>query len=219
VDLPDFYNPIGYSILKRQWLIRQFPGIEDVQVNFSQLHQDMFVLCLLEGKRAGSYLEIGANEPMFMSNTYLLESAFGWRGVGLELDAGMVERHRRTRRNPCHLQDACSADYDALLTAAGLGRVIDYLSVDADPAEVTLAALKRIPHELYRFRVITFEHDFSAGGARAHREPRLPAFARLSAGGERRRVERLDRRGLVGSSRARRRRDRRGTDLQRRSSS
>ena len=172
MNLPDFYNPIGYSIIKRQWLIRQFPGVEDVQVNFSQLHQDMFVLCLLDGKRGGSYLEIGANEPVFMSNTYLLESTFGWHGVGLELDAGMVERHRRLRRSPCILEDARSADYEKLLTLAGVPSVIDYLSVDADPADVTLAALKRIPHQLYKFRVITFEHDYSAGGARERIESR-----------------------------------------------
>ncbi len=84
----------------------------------------------------------------------------------------MVERHRRLRRNPCRLEDARSADYEKLLTAAGLPRVIDYLSVDADPAAVTLAALKRIPHQLYKFRVITFEHDYSAGGALERTESR-----------------------------------------------
>ena len=72
LNLPDYGNPVGYSIIKRPYLIRQFPGIEDVQVNFSQLHQDMFVLCMLDGKRGGTYLEIGANEPVFISNTYLL---------------------------------------------------------------------------------------------------------------------------------------------------
>jgi hypothetical protein len=172
LNLPDFYNPVGYSIIKREWLIRQFPGVEEIQVNFSQLHQDMFVLCMLDGKRGGSYLEIGAHEPVFISNTYLLESAFGWKGVGIELDAGMVGRHRERRRNPCHREDARTADYDRLLKSAGLSSVIDYLSIDVDPPAVTLAALKRIPHELYRFRVITFEHDYTAGGALERMESR-----------------------------------------------
>jgi len=172
LNLPDFYNPVGYSIVKREWLIRQFPGVEEIQVNFSQLHQDMFVLCLLDGKRGGSYLEIGAHEPVFISNTYLLEWTFGWRGVGIELDAAMVERHRVRRSSPCHREDALTVDYRRLAQSAGLPSVIDYLSIDVDPPAVTLGALKRIPHDLYKFRVITFEHDYTAGGALERQESR-----------------------------------------------
>lgn len=172
LNLPDFYNPVGYSIVKREWLLRQFPGVGEVQVNFSQLHQDMFVLSMLDGKRDGAYLEIGAHEPVFISNTYLLESVFGWKGVGIELDAQMVERHRGLRRNPCHREDALAVDYARLLQSAGLPPVVDYLSIDVDPPAVTLAALKRIPHDAYRFRVITFEHDYTAGGAAERMESR-----------------------------------------------
>lgn len=169
---PDFYNPIGYSLIKRRWLIRAFPGVERVQINYSQLHQDMFVLSVLDGKVGGTYLEIGAHEPVFISNTYLLESVFSWRGIGVEFNAEMVERHRGWRRNPCVQEDARTVDYRRLLTAAGLPEVIDYLSIDTDPPSVTLAALKRIPHEHYRFRVITYEHDYSAGGAAERLESR-----------------------------------------------
>lgn len=172
LNLPDFYNPVGYSIIKRQGLIRQFPGIEDIQVNFSQLHQDMFVLCMLDGKRGGTYLEVGAHEPVFISNTYLLESAFGWKGVGIEIDEAMVGRHRARRSNPCYREDARTADYAGLLKSAKLPDIIDYLSIDVDPSAVTLAALMRIPHELYKFRVITFEHDYTAGGALERMESR-----------------------------------------------
>ena len=169
---PDFYNPVGYSIIKRDRLIRQFPGVEDIQVNFSQLHQDMFVLCMLDGRRGGSYLEIGAHEPVFISNTYLLETTFGWKGVGIELDPGMVSRHRGRRVNPCHRADARTVDYDRLLESAELPPVIDYLSIDVDPPAVTLAALNRIPLDRYQFRVITFEHDYSAGGSLERMESR-----------------------------------------------
>jgi hypothetical protein len=172
LQLPDFYNPVGYSILKRERLIRQFPGVGDVQVNFSQLHQDMFVLCMLDGLRGGTYLEIGAYEPIFISNTYLLETTFGWKGAAIELNAELVARHRARRSNPCHREDALKVDYDQLAKSTGLPSVVDYLSIDVDPSAVTLAALKRIPHERYRFRVITYEHDYSAGGARERLESR-----------------------------------------------
>ena len=169
---PDFFNPIYYSLMKRDWLLRPFPGLDDIQVNYSQLHQDMFVLSVLDGKRDGSYIEIGAAEPVFLSNTYLLESGFGWRGFSIELSAAHARRHERMRRNKCHCQDATRADYGALIAAAKLGEVIDYLSMDADPPPVTLAALKAIPHDRHRFRVITFEHDYSSGGSAERDESR-----------------------------------------------
>jgi hypothetical protein len=166
---PDFYNPLQYNIVKRPWLLRSFPGLETVQVNHSQLHQDMFVLCVLDGLRQGSYLDIGAHEPVFINNTYLLEQRFGWNGLSVELCEAQVMRHREQRRNPCLLADATQLDYAAALRDAGLGPVIDYLSIDTDPPEVTLQALRRLPHDQFRFRVITFEHDLSAGGAEVRR--------------------------------------------------
>ena len=162
---PDFYNPLQYNVAKQRWLIRRFPGLDDIQVNHSQLHQDMFVLCLLDGLRGGTYLDIGAHEPVFINNTVLLERQFGWSGLSVELSEAHVQRHRAMRRNPCLHADATTLDYAEALAAAGLGPVIDYLSLDTDPPEVTLRALERLPHDHVRFRVITFEHDLSAGGA------------------------------------------------------
>lgn len=119
---------------------------------------------MLNGKTKGSYLEIGAHEPIFISNTYLLESAFEWRGISIELDPDMVSRHQSMRSNACLLGDATKANYKDILAQANMPSVIDYLSIDIDPPENSLTALKMIPHEHYQFRVLTFEHDASAGG-------------------------------------------------------
>ena len=169
-DQPDFYNPIYYSIAKKPFFRFDFPGLSEIQINYSQLHQDLFVLCALGGKRNGIYLEIGAHEPMFISNTYLLEQQFGWRGIGFELDKGMVGRHGKMRRNPCVHADALTVDFQACM--GSLPSVIDYLSVDIDPPGNSLKALLRLPHDRYRFRVITFEHDLSFGGDRERVESR-----------------------------------------------
>jgi len=170
---PDFYNPIQYSILKQDRFLRPFDGIEKIQINYSQLHQDMFTLAALNGKTNGTYLEIGAHEPIFISNTYLLESIFSWRGISIELNRDMVTRHRAMRSNPCLLGDATTADYNDILDQAALPSVIDYLSIDIDPPQNSLIALKEIPHDRYQFRVITFEHDYSAGGCLERTESRV----------------------------------------------
>jgi glycosyltransferase involved in cell wall biosynthesis len=172
-DRPDFYNPINYSIVKKPLFRFDFPGLSEIQINYSQLHQDLFVLCVLGGKRGGVYCEIGAHEPVFISNTYLLEQQFGWSGLGFELDKGMVARHSKMRRNPCFHADALTVDFRACMEEANLPLVIDYLSVDIDPSENSLKALQRLPHDRYRFRVITFEHDLSFGGDQARVESRM----------------------------------------------
>ena len=47
----------------------------------SQLHQDIFALTCLNFKRNGFFVEFGACDGQYLSNTYLLERIFGWNGV------------------------------------------------------------------------------------------------------------------------------------------
>ena len=47
----------------------------------AQLRQDLFVLSELQFKRNGFFVEVGATDGVSLSNTYLLEKGFGWRGI------------------------------------------------------------------------------------------------------------------------------------------
>lgn len=47
----------------------------------SQLRQDLFVLSETSFKRNGFFVEFGATNGIDLSNTYLLESQFGWTGI------------------------------------------------------------------------------------------------------------------------------------------
>jgi hypothetical protein len=49
---------------------------------------------------------------------------------------------------------------------------VDYLQLDIDPSVNTLAVLQRLPLDLYRFSVITFETDAYTGDHRARDESR-----------------------------------------------
>jgi tetratricopeptide (TPR) repeat protein len=147
----DTYTPEKYERFKFK-----FPGLEEIKENFSEAYQDMFVLSILKGKKNGTYLEIGAGSPFFGSNTVLLEQ-FGWKGHGFDVNPLAVDSNRK---NPCVLKDALSVDYDELLSDMEYGEVIDFLQVDLEPAETTYEALKVIPWDKYKFRVVTFEHDY-----------------------------------------------------------
>ena len=44
-------------------LITKFTGSETIENNYSQAMQDMFVLTMLDGKKNGVYVEVGADQP------------------------------------------------------------------------------------------------------------------------------------------------------------
>ena len=54
---------------------------ETLRDSKAQLGQDMFVLSELGFKREGFFVEFGATNGIDLSNSYLLEKKFGWKGV------------------------------------------------------------------------------------------------------------------------------------------
>ena len=154
------YFKTNYDSLKTK-----FTGAESIENNWSQSFQDMFVLTMLNGKKNGVYVEVGADQPRVISNTYLLETEFDWAGVSFELDGDKVIYFNSIRRNKCICADASTSDYKFLFDERNYPKQIDYLQLDIDPAEGTLNALKALPLDDYRFTVITYETDVYSSGA------------------------------------------------------
>ncbi len=122
----------------------------------SQAGQDLFVILMLGDRAQGSFLDIGCCHPVTISNTFALEQA-GWRGLLIDNDPGAIELCTLHRKSPVIQGDATRMAWVHLLGNHGLLPMIDYLSLDID--EATLAALKSLPLDVVRFRVITIEHD------------------------------------------------------------
>ena len=126
--------------------------------------QESFVINVLKHKEKGYYVEVGANHPFIANNTSLLESKFGWSGVGLEIEEKFVTEYNNSRKNECVLADAMSFDYKKYFVANNFPKQIDYLQIDIDdsPRHANLMALVQIPLAEYRFSVITIEHGVNA---------------------------------------------------------
>ena len=158
---------------KTDTLRHEFPKSSNLRVNWSQAYQDLFALTMLQGKKSGKYIEIGANHPSNLNNTVLLESEFGWKGISVEIDGDMVNLFNKERNQPCYAADATTFDWkQAIKDAKWRTKRIDYASVDCEPPAVTLQALKNLPHDEYRFSVITFETDIYKDGGQWRDESR-----------------------------------------------
>ena len=99
---PDYWP--RYTIKDHHRLRHQFSESEKIKKNWSQSMQDMFVLSMLDGKRNGVYVEIGADKPKIINNSYLLEKRFGWRGVSFELDEAKVKFFNLRRKKNVSVQ-------------------------------------------------------------------------------------------------------------------
>ena len=154
------YFKLMYTKELHSKLRYKFKDSDKVEKNYSQAFQDMFVLTMLDGKRDGTYLEIGSADPFSGNNTALLETQYDWKGLSLDAKDTEVVKFNVDRKNPCILQDATKADFNTLIQEYNLGETIDYLQLDAEPAEVTFNILLKIPFSKYKFAVITYEHDY-----------------------------------------------------------
>ena len=159
------YNKFQHSKLRYK-----FKNSDKIEKNYSQALQDMFVLSMLDGKENGTYIEVGSARPFSGNNTALLETQFNWKGFSLDIDSKEVEEFNGSRKNKCILQDATKADFNALIHEHKLGKTIDYLQLDVEPAENTYKVLTAIPFDKYKFRVITYEHDHYADRSLDYRE-------------------------------------------------
>lgn len=71
--------------------------VDLLDASCSQLRQDLFVLAQLDFKQGGFFVEFGATDGHELSNSYLLEKQFGWRGILAEPAWAWHDRLHRNR--------------------------------------------------------------------------------------------------------------------------
>jgi SAM-dependent methyltransferase len=160
------YHNSDYSNLKFK-----FKDCENINTNYSQVYQDMFVLAVTKGKSNGTFLEVGGAEPFHNNNTALLEKNYNWSGVSIELNDTFVEQYKKERPMVTMIHsDATKLNYKKFLDENYETNVIDYLQLDIEPAKNTFEVLLSIPFDDYKFRVITYEHDYYVDVTKTYRD-------------------------------------------------
>src|SRR5688572_29398394 len=79
--------------------------LKNLRKSRSEYGQDLLVLSQLDFKRSGYFVEFGATNGVDISNTYLLESEFGWNGILAEPARCWHEALGRNRR--AHIETRC----------------------------------------------------------------------------------------------------------------
>ena len=164
----NLYPSLRYKSELKDRLAVKFEGLDAVEENNSQTYQDIFVLTMLNGKKQGRYLEIGAGDPFYNNNTALLESAFEWTGASIELSKELVGKFNEERVNRSIQADATEFNYTKVIGKKST--TFDYLQVDCEPPSNTFKALQLIPLDTCKFGVITYEHDYYADETKSYRE-------------------------------------------------
>ena len=160
-NLNGILHPITrFKGINKENLRYKFKDYDNIGSNYSQSYQDMFVLSMLDGKKNGTYLEIGAGPAFDNNNTALLETRFDWKGISIEILKDKADEFAAKRKNTILNADATKINYKELLDNAGFGTNIDYLQIDCEPADTSFEVLKSIPFKDYKFATITFEHDY-----------------------------------------------------------
>lgn len=111
-------------------LLLQFPEEQAAQLlkilpgSKSQLRQDLFVLSELNLKQGGFFVEFGAANGIDLSNTYLLEKHFAWRGILAE--PARCWHSALAENRSCHIETDCvwrDSNATLIFTEAGAGEL------------------------------------------------------------------------------------------------
>lgn len=137
---------------------------------------------MLNGKRDGFYVDVGAYDGLESSNTYLFE-LLGWKGICIEANADAFNRltQKRTSINvnlavnnyegfcafagdriiPGEASMPCNT-LTNILDSVNCPPVIDYLSIDIEGKEFDV--LSAFDFDKYAVRLMTVEHNLYCEG-------------------------------------------------------
>lgn len=91
------------------------------QKSVSQLGQDLWVLGKTDYKREGFFVEFGATDGVKLSNTFLLEKEFGWKGICAEPNPKHFHKLKNNRN--CIVSNQC--------IGGTTGQEIEFIFADA----------------------------------------------------------------------------------------
>ncbi len=91
---------------------------KNYKISNSQIFQDLFVLSISLQKKNGFFIEIGVGNGVDLSNTYLLEKSYDWKGILCEPDVRNfenIEKYRSSKLVKSMISDKCKNNVEFYL--------------------------------------------------------------------------------------------------------
>jgi Methyltransferase FkbM domain len=109
-------------------------GVPETLGSYSYQGQDRFVLEALGGLRNGYFLDSGASDGLKGSNTWLLESDYGWSGICVEPNGDSFRKLERNRA--CICLNCCLYDQDQTVEFLEVAGVYGGIISEYDPRQL-----------------------------------------------------------------------------------
>ena len=128
-------NKLKVNNSKLEFIIRNFTSDEalfllnNINSSKSQINQDLFVLSQLNMKKNGYFVEIGATNGVYLSNTFMLEKIFNWDGLLVE-PAKTWHRELKEMRE-CNIDLRCVLDDSSSTVAFTEVNDSEYSTIEA----------------------------------------------------------------------------------------
>jgi FkbM family methyltransferase len=138
------------------------PAIAYEMATNSQIEQERWVFAMCNGRRGGRFAEIGAFDGVLHSNSYFLESAYGWQGVCVEPNPVLFARLRENRSAIC-LERAVYRESGQILSfipSQEIGTLAEFADADRYAADRARAAAT---HGLIQVETISFAEIAAMG--------------------------------------------------------
>lgn len=105
--------------------------LEKKSLHMSQAGQDLWVFgeAFNEGRK-GYFIDIGAHDGIFLSNTYILECRYDWNGICIEANPDSFAQLRKNRRAIC--VNACLDSRECVVDFAKRGVMGGIISPNTD---------------------------------------------------------------------------------------
>ncbi len=152
-------------------------------IYYSQSDQDKWVCSVLDNKKNGYFIDIGAYDGVNTSNTYTLEKYLNWTGVCVEANTKIYNNLKNSR--DCISLNCAVSDYngtclfgddsigsgtnmincntlDTILTEINAPEDIDYLSLDIEGHEYNVLSVFNF--KKWKIKLITVEHNLYCSG-------------------------------------------------------
>ncbi len=115
-------------ILTYMFSSTEFDTYSREKQSFAEAKQDLFVQHVLKDKTSGFFVDFGAGGGVIGSNSYLLETNFGWKGIVCEPCRAHHKSLQETRT--CHI------DFDCVYTSTG--KTVNFI----EPSDPNLATIE-----------------------------------------------------------------------------